>query len=131
MHLFTPVQAQARFNQLLALVPLPAWPAFCVGLAGGGVGGAAFAGAGGADAADGRSTASAGCVVVCAGLAGGRVVVHWSSLRGKLADQGLGHGSSSSTGFLEDVLVESSERSSVRNSSAGMALSASRMDASC
>ena len=50
------------------------------------------------------------CVVVCAGLAGGRVDVHWSSPRGKLADQGLGHGFSSSTGFLEDDLVESSQR---------------------
>ncbi len=36
--------------------------------------------------------------------------MHGSSLRCKLADQGLGHWTSSSAGFLEDVLVESSER---------------------
>ncbi len=51
-----------------------------------------------------------GCDVVGAGLAGGRVFGHGCSLRDKLADQGLGHGTSPSACFLEDVLVESSER---------------------
>ncbi len=54
--------------------------------------------------------AEPGCDVVGAGLAGGRVFGHGCSLRDKLADQGLGHGMSPSAGFLEDVLVESSER---------------------
>ena len=43
------------------------------------------------------------------GVAGGSGFGHGCSLGDELADQGRGHGTTSSAGFLEDVLVESSE----------------------
>ena len=44
------------------------------------------------------------------GVAGGSSLGHGCSLGDELADKGLDHGTTSSAGFLEDVLVESGER---------------------
>ena len=43
------------------------------------------------------------------GVAGGSGFGHGCSLGDEIADQGLGHGTTSSAGFLEDVLVKSGE----------------------
>ncbi len=119
-HLITLMQAQACFNQPRPALPpiwLPPLP-----LLAGGVGSAGFSGG----AADSAAVAGGGAGTAVAVSAGTRRrwrwrrqrvlawdhgwVWHGSSLGDELAGQVLGCWTSPSAGFLEDVVVEWSER---------------------